>query len=341
MAGFKKSPWIIHYDASSCNGCDIETLACLTPSYDVERLGVVNTGNPKHADIFLVTGAVNEQSREVIRNIYHQLPEPKVVVAVGACASSGGIFRECYNVSGGVDSVIPVDVYVPGCAARPEAIIDGVVRALDVLEAKHAEMKSLADSIDRILYQRADKSDAPEILALQKIAYQTEVELYGDDSLPALQQTLEDLENDFERRPQREATVLGAPAQPAHEVDDSDRVVFLKAVINGKIVGSIRGFAIDDTAYLSRLMVHPYFRRRGIGRKLLTAIEKEFPQVRRFEAKTGHHSKRNHFQLLSLGYQQFKTEPYNAAITWVYFQKFQTPSGPALRGEGREALNLL
>ena len=124
MAGFKKSPWIIHYDASSCNGCDIETLACLTPLYDVERLEVVNTGNPKHADIFLVTGAVNEQSREVIRNIYHQLPEPKVVVAVGVCASSGGIFRECYNVAGGVDSVIPVDVYVPGCAARPEAIRD-------------------------------------------------------------------------------------------------------------------------------------------------------------------------------------------------------------------------
>src|SRR4051812_39530403 len=96
MSSFSKSPWIIHYDASSCNGCDIETLACLTPLFDVERLGVVNTGNPKHADIFLVTGAVNEQSRDVICNIYHQLPEPKVVVAVGTCASSGGIFRECY-----------------------------------------------------------------------------------------------------------------------------------------------------------------------------------------------------------------------------------------------------
>ena len=136
MIGFKESPWILHYDASSCNGCDIETLACLTPVYDVERLGVINTGNPKHADIFLVTGAVNEQSKDVIKNIYHQLPEPKVVVAVGICACTGGIFRECYNVSGGVDTVIPVDVYVPGCAARPEAIIDGVVKSLAVLEAK-------------------------------------------------------------------------------------------------------------------------------------------------------------------------------------------------------------
>ena len=69
---------------------------------------MINTGNPKHADIFLVTGAVNHQSKEVIRNIYHQLPEPKVVVAVGICAATGGIFRKCYNISGGVDTVIPV-----------------------------------------------------------------------------------------------------------------------------------------------------------------------------------------------------------------------------------------
>jgi ech hydrogenase subunit C len=138
MNGLKQSPWILHYDASSCNGCDIETLACLTPIYDVERLGVINTGNPKHADIFLVTGAVNEQSKGVIQNLYQQLPEPRVVVAVGACAGTGGIFRDCYNVSGGVDTVVPVDVYVPGCAARPEAIIDGVIKGLAVMEEKHA-----------------------------------------------------------------------------------------------------------------------------------------------------------------------------------------------------------
>ena len=140
MTAFKKSPWVIHYDASSCNGCDIEVLACLMPKFDVERFGIINTGNPKHADIFLVTGAVNEQSQHVIRNLYNQMPEPKVVVAVGACASTGGIFRECYNIAGGIDSIIPVDVYVPGCAARPEAIIDGVVQALGVLEKKHAAM---------------------------------------------------------------------------------------------------------------------------------------------------------------------------------------------------------
>ena len=139
MTYLTKSPWIIHYDASSCNGCDIEILACLTPMYDVERFGIINTGNPKHADIFVVTGSVNEQNREVILNIYNQMPDPKVVVAVGICATSGGVFRECYNVAGGIDKLIPVDVYVMGCAARPESIIDGIVTALGILEKKRSE----------------------------------------------------------------------------------------------------------------------------------------------------------------------------------------------------------
>jgi ech hydrogenase subunit C len=330
MIGFKESPWIIHYDASSCNGCDIETLACLTPLYDVERLGVVNTGNPKHADIFLVTGAVNEQSKEVIRNIYHQLPEPKVVVAVGICASTGGIFRDCYNVSGGVDAVIPVDVYVPGCAARPEAIIDGVVKALGVLETKHQEMARMAQCIDKIIYLQAERADAPEILALQKVAYQSEAELYGDDSLPALQQSLEDLQGDFERKPNREASLLGARGEAE---DPSDRVVFIKAVVNGKIIGSIRGFVVEETAYLSRMMVHPYFRGRGIGRRLLDEIEKAFPGVSRFETKTGHNSKRNLFQLARRGYGEFKREPFTPTITWVYLQKAVSPAAHRSAGQ--------
>lgn len=141
MSSLKRSPWIIHYDATSCNGCDIEVIACLTPMYDVERFGIVNTGNPKHADIFLVTGSVNERNSRVVRNIYEQMPDPKVVVAVGICATSGCVFRDCYNVLGGVDKVIPVDVYVPGCAARPESIIDGIVKALDVLEEKYHNRK--------------------------------------------------------------------------------------------------------------------------------------------------------------------------------------------------------
>ena len=135
-----KSPWVVHYDGSSCNGCDIEVLACLTPGYDVERFGIINCGNPKHADVFLVTGSVNEQNKGIVKQIYEQMPEPKVVVAVGICACSGGIFKDCYNVMGGVDQVIPVDAYVPGCAARPEAIIDAVVKGLGVLQAKRDAM---------------------------------------------------------------------------------------------------------------------------------------------------------------------------------------------------------
>ena len=142
MSSAGKSPWLLHYNASSCNGCDIEILAALTPLYDVERFGIIYTGNPAHADIFVVTGSVNEQNKEVLKNLYDQIPEPKVVVAVGICASSGGVFRDCYNVSGGVDTVIPVDVYVPGCSVRPEALIEGVVKAIGVLEQKRAVLDS-------------------------------------------------------------------------------------------------------------------------------------------------------------------------------------------------------
>ncbi len=142
MGMLSRSPWVIHYDGSSCNGCDIEVLAALMPRFDVERFGVVNTGNPKHADILLLTGSINEQNKPVVLNIYNQMPEPKVVLAVGICATSGGIFRECYNVLGGVDKVLPVDVYVPGCAVRPESIIDAVVKGVGILEEKRAAFKA-------------------------------------------------------------------------------------------------------------------------------------------------------------------------------------------------------
>lgn len=135
-----KSPWIMHYDASSCNGCDIEVLACLTPVYDAERFGVINCGDPFQADILLITGGVNKQNAEVVKQLYDQMAEPKVVCAVGICACTGGIFKECYNILGGVDTVIPVDVYVPGCAARPQAILDGVVKAVGIFQQKADEM---------------------------------------------------------------------------------------------------------------------------------------------------------------------------------------------------------
>lgn len=137
-----KSPWLLHFDCGSCNGCDIEVLACLTPVYDVERFGIINVGNPMHADIMLVTGTVNHRNKKVLANLYEQMPSPKVVIAIGACGLSGGIFREAYNVVGGVDKVIPVDVYVPGCPAKPEAIIDGVVTALGRFQEKRQALRT-------------------------------------------------------------------------------------------------------------------------------------------------------------------------------------------------------
>ena len=141
MANVSRSPWLLHYDGSSCNGCDIEVLACLTPVYDAERFGVVNTGNPMHADILLITGGINSQNASVVKQIYDQMPNPKVVCAVGTCACTGGVFKECYNIKGGADTVIPVDIYVPGCAARPQSIIDGIVQAVALFQKKHEEMK--------------------------------------------------------------------------------------------------------------------------------------------------------------------------------------------------------
>ena len=141
MGYFAKSPWLLHYDGSSCNGCDIEVLACLMPKYDIERFGIINTGNPKHADVLLITGGINTQNEQVVKNIYNQMGEPKVVIAIGTCATSGHFFAECYNIVGGVDKVIPVDVYAPGCAAKPELIIDAVVKGLGILEEKKKKKK--------------------------------------------------------------------------------------------------------------------------------------------------------------------------------------------------------
>lgn len=137
----KKSPWVLHYNAGSCNGCDIEILASLAPKYDLERFGVINTGNPKQSDIFLVTGPVTYRSRERLVELYSQIPEPKVVVAVGSCTTTGGVFRGMVNVEDGIDRYIPVDVYVPGCAASPQLIIDALLKALEVLEAKSKEIE--------------------------------------------------------------------------------------------------------------------------------------------------------------------------------------------------------
>ena len=131
-----KSPWIIHFNTGACNACDIEIIASLIPTYDVERFGILLKGTPRHADVLVCSGPVTRQIKDRLIRIYEQMPEPKFVVAVGTCACSGGVFKGCYNVEAGIDSVIPVSVYIPGCPASPKAIIDGVVKLLQSLEEK-------------------------------------------------------------------------------------------------------------------------------------------------------------------------------------------------------------
>jgi membrane-bound hydrogenase subunit mbhJ len=115
------SIWAVHFNSGSCNGCDIEILATLTPRYDVERFGIKLEGSPRHA-------------RERLLRTYEQMPAPKFVLSVGSCSISGGVFQGCYNVGGSTDDVIPVDVYIPGCPPRPEAIVDGIVQLLSSLK---------------------------------------------------------------------------------------------------------------------------------------------------------------------------------------------------------------
>jgi len=129
-----KSPWIIHFNTGACNACDIEIIAALTPHYDVERFGVLLKGTPRHADVLVCSGPVTRQIKNRLVRIYQQMAEPKFVLAVGTCSCSGGVFNGCYNVGGGIDTAIPVSIYIPGCPASPNAIIDGVVKLLKTLE---------------------------------------------------------------------------------------------------------------------------------------------------------------------------------------------------------------
>jgi len=127
------SPWLVHFNTGACNGCDIEVLAAITPLYDPERFGVRLAPSVRHGDILVVTGGVTKKAAERLRRLYNQMPSPKFVIAVGACAIDGGVFKGSYSVVGGVDKVVPVDMYVPGCPPRPEAILDAILKLLEKL----------------------------------------------------------------------------------------------------------------------------------------------------------------------------------------------------------------
>ena len=136
---FKKSLWVFHCNSGSCNGCDIEIIAALCPRYDVERFGIKLVGTPRHADALLVTGPVTRQQAERVKRVYEQMPNPKVVIAIGNCGNTGDVFYESYNLVGPIQEVLPVDIHVIGCPPRPENIIHAVAKAwtkLETLEGK-------------------------------------------------------------------------------------------------------------------------------------------------------------------------------------------------------------
>ena len=132
-------------DAGSCNGCELEITATANPVFDLERFGIHFVASPRHADLLLVTGPVTRNMELALRRTYEATPEPRIVVAVGACGCSGGIFGEgTYAAVGGVDRVLPVDVYVPGCPPRPQAILNGLLVAMGVREARQKPSGHLA-----------------------------------------------------------------------------------------------------------------------------------------------------------------------------------------------------
>jgi len=145
--------------------------------------------------------------------------------------------------------------------------------------------------------ERAMISDAEEILILQKLAYRSEAEIYNDFNIPPLVQTLESIEKDFENQ------------------------YFLKAVMDGKIIGSVRAYTKEGTCYIGRLIVHPDFQNRGIGTDLMNEIERIFNTCRRFELFTGDKSERNLYFYQKLGYKIFKKAKITDQTMIVYLEK--------------------
>lgn len=126
---------VFHCAGSVCNNCDIEILDALTPRYDLERFGIVLVGSVRHADVILLSGVFNKKSAVRVKTIYEQAPKPVVVIAIGACACTGNVFRQSYNWDEPVGRYIPIDAYLPGCPPKPEAMISAVVKLIAKLRA--------------------------------------------------------------------------------------------------------------------------------------------------------------------------------------------------------------
>lgn len=137
-----KSPWLYRINAGSCNGCDVElATTAFIPRFDVERLGCKYCGSPRHADIVLITGPLTLKVKDKVLRVWNEIPEPKVTVAVGICPVSCGVFRGGHSIEGPIDRYLPVDVNVPGCPPRPQAIIEGVIMAVGIWQERIKEQE--------------------------------------------------------------------------------------------------------------------------------------------------------------------------------------------------------
>ncbi|NMC14273.1 MAG: NADH-quinone oxidoreductase subunit NuoB [Chloroflexi bacterium] len=130
----KRSPWVFRVNAGSCNGCDIEITPCFSPRYDGEQIGALMQGSPKHADILLISGPITLRTKEIVKDIYQQIPSPKAVIALGSCPASGNVFSGSPTIVGSAEAVVPVDLYVPGCPPRPQQILEAIQLAAKMLE---------------------------------------------------------------------------------------------------------------------------------------------------------------------------------------------------------------
>ena len=159
---FKKSIWVYHVNAGSCNGCDIEVLDVLTPYYDCERFGIRLVHTPRHADALVVAGPVTRQVRDRLLRLYEAVPDPKLVIAVGSCAVGGGIWHDSYATCGGLENVLPVDIYIPGCPPRPEAILYGIAEALGLVP-KQVEARTFVEEQETTTFPVISRQTVDEL----------------------------------------------------------------------------------------------------------------------------------------------------------------------------------
>ena len=175
LKNIQRSFSVYRIDCGSCNGCEIEIFAAITPMWDPERFGFKLVANPRHADILVCTGPVTRQMYYPLLRAYEAAPDPKIVVALGACGSTGGIFHDAYSVWSGIDKIIPVDVYIPGCPPHPASIIYGLGMALGIIDQKLQKKSYEQDStlpppvessvMGNILFERDLQAEAKRLMS--------------------------------------------------------------------------------------------------------------------------------------------------------------------------------